>query len=67
MDQLIKALQIFLKYANPTYPTHCAHDALIIMGDYDDMTEDDKKALNELGFHWDSEYDGWASYKYGSA
>ncbi len=30
MRDLIKALQIFLKYNDVTYPTHCEHDELTI-------------------------------------
>jgi hypothetical protein len=32
MNDLIEALQIFAKYGNPDYPTHCEHDTLMIMG-----------------------------------
>lgn len=30
MEDLIKALQIFMKYGNPAYPFHCEHDILYI-------------------------------------
>ena len=30
MENLIKALQILLKYGNPKRPTHCEHDELTI-------------------------------------
>ena len=32
MEDLIKALQILLKYGNPKYPTVCEHDILYIVG-----------------------------------
>ena len=32
MEDLIKALQILLKYGNPKYPTHCEHDELSFHG-----------------------------------
>jgi hypothetical protein len=32
MEDLIKALQIFLKYGNPNYPTNCSHDELFVIG-----------------------------------
>lgn len=67
MEQLIEALQIFLKYDNPTWPTHCEHEILYIIGDYSAMSTEDKAKLEELGFHWDAAMDGWASFKYGSA
>jgi len=51
MDDLIKALQIFRKYGNPEYPTHCEHDVLTICGiNPDDVSEEDKKDLEGLGF-----------------
>ena len=66
MEGLIKALQIFLKYQNLVYPTICVHDELIIVGiSFDEVSEDDKNSLENLGFLWDSDY--WSSTKYGSA
>ena len=69
MEELIKALQIFLKYGNPKYPTHCEHDILLIMGiDPKDVSDEDKAQLEEYGFFISTEYDGqFGSYRYGSA
>ena len=68
MKKLIEALQIFLKYKNKEYPTCCDHDILYIMDiTKDEVSKKDAKKLNELGFFWNDESDGWASYKYGSA
>ena len=66
MKELIEALQIFLKYGNPDYPTHCEHDELWICGiDPEDVSKEDKRKLDELGFFED---DGdFKSFKYGSA
>ncbi len=67
MEDLIKALQIFLKYKNNQYPTVCEHDTLYIVDMEDvNISEEDVATLNELGFRH-SEYDGWISHKYGSA
>lgn len=70
MEQLIKALQILLKYGNPKYPTHCEHDVLTICGiDPADVRDDDKKELDELGF-FVSDADGeerFQSFRFGSA
>lgn len=68
MDKLIQALQIFLKYGNPARPTHCEHDTLIICGiDPDDVPDEDKKKLDELGFFVGEEYDAcFISFRYGS-
>jgi len=30
MEDLIKALQIFLKYGNPAHPFYCEHDELTV-------------------------------------
>ena len=67
MEDLIKALQIFLKYGNPDFPTNCTHDYLYVDIDPEKVTEEDKKVLNELGFFVDSECgEVFGSYKYGS-
>lgn len=66
MDDLIEALTIFRKYANPDYPTHCEHDTLWICIDPELVTdEDDIKRLDELGFFLSD--DGFQSFKFGSA
>jgi hypothetical protein len=67
MKNLIEALNIFLKYGNPSYPTHCEHDELWICG-YDGITfsEEDVGKLSTLGFN-NYDGDGWKSFRYGSA
>ena len=68
MEKLIEALQIFLKYKNETYPTHCEHDILMVVGiTEEEVSEEDRQKLDELKFFWNSEYNCWASYRYGSA
>lgn len=68
MDKLIQALQIFLKYANEDSPTHCEHDVMMIAGIPEDaLSEEDKAKVDELGFHWSTEYDCYISYRFGSA
>lgn len=70
MEDLIKALQILLKYGNPAYPTHCEHDVLHICGiDVSSVTAGDRDALERLGFYFDegNEEAGFYSFKYGSA
>lgn len=66
MDKLIQALQIFLKYGNPKFPTHCEHDILMVMIE-EEISEEDKEKLEELHFNWNDEYGCWASYYFGSA
>ena len=66
MEKLIEALQIFLRYRNEDYPTGAEHDILLIRSvTKKEVSKADKKRLKELNFHWDEEYESWASYKYG--
>lgn len=66
MENLIKALQILLKYGNPDYPFQCEHDMVYVCGiDPDDVTGEDTAELKALGFV--IEDDQFVSYKYGSA
>ena len=68
MDDLIEALQIFRKYTETNYPTHCEHDIMYISHDVikSDVSLKDLKRLDELGFFIDEESGGFASYKFGS-
>ncbi len=68
MKKLIEALNIFLKYNDLDYPTHCTNDIMMIMGiNQYDINIDDIEKLKELGFNWDYEYECYASFRYGSA
>jgi len=68
VEDLIKALQIFLKYENAKYPTNCSHDVLAIMEiNQRDVSNEDIKALDELGFLWSVEDECFISFLYGSA
>ena len=72
MEDLIKALQIFSKYGNPKYPTHCEHDVLMICGiDPDDVSGEDTAELKKLGFLVGDPIegceDGFYSFRFGSA
>ena len=68
MEDLIKALQIFLKYGNPEWPTHCEHDIMYVNIDPADVNEEDLKSLEKLGFYPEKyDYgDCFYSYKFGS-
>jgi hypothetical protein len=67
MEDLIKALQILLKYGNPKYPTHCEHDVLHIADiDASQVSEEDIKTLSNLDFNIDK--DGYFySFRFGSS
>lgn len=66
MEDLIKALHIFLMYGNPRNPTNCSHDELIVAIDPAIVSDEDKKKLEELGFEDDPELDCFRSYRFGS-
>ncbi len=68
MDDLIEALTIFRKYANPRWPTVCSHDQLAICGvTRDQVSEEDIGRLNDLGFFWDESDEIFVSFRFGSA
>lgn len=70
MEDLVKALQIFLKYGNPRNPTCCDHDVLIIVDiDPANVSDEDKEALDQLGFFVTTEYGEptFHSFRFGSA
>lgn len=68
MKDLIKALNIFLKYKDNYSPTYCEHDVLYVVGiSYEEVSKEDKEELKELGFSWSNEIDCWYSYRFGSA
>ncbi len=69
MKELIESLTIFSKYNVGDYsPTHCEHDILCVVGvAKDEVSAEDAKRLDELGWHWDSDYDCWGSFRFGSA
>lgn len=66
MEDLIKAFQIFLKYGNISYPTHCEHDVMYVNVPYSDVSDEDKAVLDALGFFEDTDNDGFKSYRFGS-
>jgi len=66
MKDLIEALNIFLKYGNPSYPTHCEHDVMTVNINPELVSEDDKKILDDLGFFADEDEEDFKSYKFGS-
>lgn len=66
MEDLIKALQIFLKYGNPHSPTNCSHDELHVDIDGDLVSDEDKAELEKLSFNVDTDIGGFYSYRFGS-
>ena len=68
MEELIKALQIFAQYGNPSRPTHSEHDELTIMEiSKEQVSDDDLIELKRLGFFWSDSDMCFKSFRYGSA
>ena len=63
---LIKALQIFLKYGNPDYPTYCNHDELWVDIEPEKVSEEDLEMLKSLGFFPSEDESGFYSFRFGS-
>jgi hypothetical protein len=70
MNNLIKSLVIFSKYfdGDTSYPTRCEHNTLIlcVANDEDVISDEDKKELDSLGWHWSEEFECWCSFDFGS-
>lgn len=64
MKDLIEALQIFLKYGNPDFPTNCINGELHVDVNPAIVSEEDKAALEKLSFS-PCDY-GFYSFKFGS-
>jgi hypothetical protein len=65
LSDLVEALNIFLKYGDPAYPTHCEHDELNVCVAPSLVSAEDRGRLEELGFIPGEE--GFKSFRYGSA
>jgi hypothetical protein len=66
MEDLLKAITIFLKYGNPRNPSHCEHDILYIKINPELVSEEDQKELEKLSFSPDEFGNGFCSYRFGS-
>ena len=66
MEDLLKAIQIFLKYGNPHNPTHCEHDVMTVAINPDWVSDEDKSLLNDLGFFVNEDDNDFRSYRFGS-
>lgn len=67
MSRLIAALQIFLKYGDIPFPTNCEHDVLTVAVNPELVSDEDKAALDDLGFFVGEEDDAsFMSYEFGS-
>jgi len=67
MDDLIEAFNIFRKYGNPEFPTHCEHDVMYVAIEYNKVSDEDICKLEDLGFDQNEADMGFKSYRFGSA
>ena len=67
MEDLIAALQIFLRYTESEYPTNCEHDTLYVMVDPEGVSKEDKSKLAKLGFFVPGDGGCFVSYRFGSS
>ena len=67
MKDLIEALQIFAKYTDTHYPTGCEHDELFVFVDPAEVSDEDKRRLEELGFNPRERGECFYSFRFGSA
>jgi len=70
LQDFVEALTILMGYdSEGSYsPTNCQHDILrVYVSEGNDVTEEDAKRLNELGFDWDGDdLECWYSFRFGS-
>ena len=62
MDRILKILFILQKYTKSEYFLFAEHDVIGFMFDYDLLTEEDEKALNDLSVFYDYEYNAYVMY-----
>lgn len=66
MEDLIEALQIFLKYCNDRRPTWCAHEVLMVLVDPWVVSKADTEKLAKLDFYPDDDNTAFISHRFGS-
>lgn len=67
LSNLIAAFQIFLKYGDIDWPTHCSHDQLSVLVNPGKVSADDRAELARLGFLANEDEEHFYSFRYGSA
>lgn len=68
MEDLIRALQIFLEYSNLENPINCEHDSLYIVGiSPDEVSYAHILELDTLGFTINDDLECFESKRFGSA
>jgi hypothetical protein len=64
LNQVIKGLEILVKYSGDGSHSICAEHDIIYAGPdvKEDLRDEDRKALEELGWHWAEDADSWARF-----
>lgn len=52
LSTLIESLKILRTYSNPSYPTHCEHDILMVCIDPNTVSVAHRQRLTDLGWHY---------------
>lgn len=63
ISQLREGLTILEKYCGRDDPCVVGHDIIYAGGvEASKMSDEDAKRIDELGWHWDDEFDCWARF-----
>jgi len=50
-SELAEAFEIFAKYSNDSYPMDAEHQEIMVWINPEEVSEEDKERLDEIGFH----------------
>jgi len=67
MEDLLRAFQVFRKYTSYRRPTTCEHDVLYVLVKAEEVSTEDIKTLENLGFDVDENTGNFRSDRFGSA
>jgi hypothetical protein len=66
VNEISEGLKILAKYADKEDPSigGAAHDVIFgpIYGEIENLSDEDRNRLEELGWHFDSEYESWSHF-----
>lgn len=67
MEDLLKVLNILVKYSKADLPTHCEHDELWFSTvEKDKVSKEDIRKLDKLGVFWSESDETFKSFRFGS-
>ena len=60
VKEVFKGLEVLVKYEPDAYSVNCEHDILWCGStNPDSMTDDEKKIMDDSGWIWDDNIEGW--------